>query len=111
MTDTDVTLAELRKNAGLSHQQVADRMGVSKPRVVQIEADYPNLKYTVVLRYLDAVGASVRVTTPGTQSLDVERIVAAPERSTTRQRRARHRTHPNSPTESEPRDVEVLVGP
>ena len=91
MTESTVTLADLRKSAGLTQLQVAERMGVTKGRVTQIEADYPELKYPVVARYLSALGAQVKVMVSG-QTVDAHDVVANPERSTTRARRARHAT-------------------
>jgi transcriptional regulator with XRE-family HTH domain len=62
------TLADLRRLAGLHQSDVAKRMGVNRPRVSQIERDFPNLQYQVVARYLQALGAAA-VTIRGTKTL------------------------------------------
>ena len=56
-----VTLADVRKATGMTWLQVAKKMGVTKGRVGQIEADYPNVHHLVAQRYLEAVGAVVTV--------------------------------------------------
>lgn len=53
------TLADLRKDAELTQQEVAERMGVNQPRVSQIERDYPNLHLTVVSSYIQAIGGQI----------------------------------------------------
>lgn len=52
-------LSDLRKRTGKSLQDVGDAMGVNKFRISQIERDYPNITLTVMLRYMDALGAGV----------------------------------------------------
>ncbi len=63
---TEYTLADLRKRAGLIQEQVADRMGVTRARVSQIERDFPNLYFQVVDSYLRALDENTTVTINGT---------------------------------------------
>lgn len=60
-----VTLADVRRRAGRTQRQVAERMGVSRMRVSQIEADYPHVTFPVLLRYMDGLGGGVRFAVPG----------------------------------------------
>lgn len=109
MRENELTLAELRKQAGMTQLQVAEQMGVTKGRITQIEADYPELKYTVVMRYMKAIDAHVRVSVKGS-TVDMNTVVANPERQTTAARRSRHKTLPPS-YPSDPRHMEIPVGP
>ncbi len=77
------TLADLRRAAGLSLSQVADRMGVGKNQVSKIEARYPNLNYETFTRYITALGGSMRITV-GTAHADVDQLIPDPERAATR---------------------------
>lgn len=54
-----MTLADLRRMADMTQLQVADRMGVSRGRVSQMEAQFPNLMFSVVQSYLAAVGGRI----------------------------------------------------
>lgn len=57
-----VRLATLRKRSGLTQAQVAEIMGVSQPRVAEIERHPYRVSYGRVRRYLEAIGASLEVT-------------------------------------------------
>lgn len=59
---TEMKLADLRHRAGLSQPQMAERMGVSKTQVSRIEASYPDVMFTTLRRYLDALGLEIRYT-------------------------------------------------
>lgn len=54
------TLADLRRTTGLSRRVVAERMGVNEPRVAQIEACYPRLRYDTLSKYIQALGGDIR---------------------------------------------------
>lgn len=56
------TLADLRKQKGLTQSEVAERMFVSPKQVSRIEAAYPQLMFTSLRAYLDAVGVDVHFT-------------------------------------------------
>jgi transcriptional regulator with XRE-family HTH domain len=60
MSEQPRALADLRRAAGLSQLQVAQRMGVGKGRVGHIEARYPNVNYGTLTRYISAVGGSIQ---------------------------------------------------
>lgn len=52
-------LAALRLRAGLSQQQVAERMGVSQPQVARCEQGKHDPGTETIARLADALGASV----------------------------------------------------
>ncbi|MGP9614507.1 helix-turn-helix transcriptional regulator [Brachybacterium sp. AOP42-B2-9] len=53
-------LRELRENAGLTQQQLADRIGVSQRQVSKIEhGDLENAKVGTIRGYLEAVGGGL----------------------------------------------------
>lgn len=54
-------LAQRRKELGLTQQDVADRMDVTKSRVSQIERGEVST-FAVVARFVEALGGSVQVT-------------------------------------------------
>jgi DNA-binding XRE family transcriptional regulator len=55
-------LRELRQAAGLSQQQVAERIGVSQRQVSKIEhGDIDNAKIRTIRGYLEAVGGNIAV--------------------------------------------------
>lgn len=58
-TTSGTTLADLRRMAGMTQLQVADKMGCTRGRVSQVEAQFPDLMFTVVQSYLKAVGACI----------------------------------------------------
>ncbi|MGW7510670.1 helix-turn-helix domain-containing protein [Streptomyces massasporeus] len=55
-----LTLAVLRRRAGLSQAQVAEKMFVSKAQVSRIEAMYPDLMFPTLRAYMDAIGVNIR---------------------------------------------------
>lgn len=77
------TLADLRHAAGLSQEQVAQRMGVGKARILHIEAKFPNINYGTLTRYISAVGGSIQFTV-GTTHTYADQIVPDPEKRGTR---------------------------
>ncbi|WP_433267832.1 helix-turn-helix domain-containing protein [Actinosynnema sp. CS-041913] len=55
-------LAQLREERGLSQTQVAGRMGISQPRVSQLErGEVGQLEVDTLNRYITAVGGRLRV--------------------------------------------------
>ncbi len=53
-------LRELREDAGLTQQELADRIGVSQRQVSKIEhGELDNAKVGTVRRYLEAVGGGL----------------------------------------------------
>lgn len=56
-----VTLADLRRASGKNQREVGEAMGVTRGRVTQIEADFPNVHYLLVQRYVEAVGGRLTV--------------------------------------------------
>lgn len=61
MTQT-MKLSDLRLRCGLSQPQLAERMGVSRVQVSRIEAMYPDVMFTTLRRYLDALDLDIRFT-------------------------------------------------
>lgn len=57
-----MSLAEMRRAKGMLQRHVAEKMGVSKERISQIENGFPYLHFNVVRDYLEALGACVTVT-------------------------------------------------
>lgn len=55
----ELTLADMRKKAGLSQEKVAQRMGVSRGQVQRYEILYPDISFMAVRRYVEAVGGRV----------------------------------------------------
>ncbi|MGW1963609.1 helix-turn-helix domain-containing protein [Streptomyces sp. NPDC001935] len=60
-----MVLADLRRLSGLSRLEVARRMGVSKARPGQIERDFPNVRFSVVQAYIQALGGRVEFAAVG----------------------------------------------
>lgn len=77
------TLADLRRAAGMSRKQVGERMGVNWQRVGQIEARYPNVNYTTLTRYIEAVGGSVQLVV-GSTRIRADQLVTDPSLAGTR---------------------------
>ncbi|HEX9765679.1 MAG TPA: helix-turn-helix domain-containing protein [Nitriliruptorales bacterium] len=55
-----VALTKLREQAGLSQRELADRIGVSQPRVAAIERSR-NLTIDVLEQYVAALGATLEL--------------------------------------------------
>lgn len=58
-TEAKRTLTKLRETAGLTQAEVARRMGVIRPRIYQIERDFPSVRFDVVQEYLHALGGEM----------------------------------------------------
>lgn len=55
-------LAQLRENAGVSQTELARRMGVSQPRISQLEQGDPGqMELDTLRRYVGALGGRLRV--------------------------------------------------
>ena len=54
-----LALARLRKGSSLTQQQVADRMGVARPRVAEIERNPLRVSLGRMMRYAEAIGVSL----------------------------------------------------
>jgi HTH-type transcriptional regulator/antitoxin HipB len=52
-------LRELRKRAGLTQEQVAERMGTSSTYLSRLEAGQRDIRLSTVLRLLDALGSDL----------------------------------------------------
>lgn len=78
MTEEPMTLSSLRTAQGLSLLEVGRRMGVTKPRVGQIERDFPNVRFSVVRAYIEAVGGAVSFVGLGGSSVLADQIQQDP---------------------------------
>jgi len=72
-------LTALREQAGLSQRELAQRIGVSQPRVAAIEQS-PNVTLDVLKQYVDAVGGKLEVNV--VRGKRRTSLVGAPRRST-----------------------------
>ncbi|MFE5774276.1 helix-turn-helix domain-containing protein [Brachybacterium sp. NPDC056505] len=55
-------LRELRRDAGLTQEQLAERIGVSQRQVSKIErGDVENARVATIRRYLEAVGGDLAI--------------------------------------------------
>lgn len=55
-------LAQLREERGLTQVQVAERMGISQPRVSQLEkGDIDQMEVDTIRRYVAAVGGRLKI--------------------------------------------------
>jgi transcriptional regulator with XRE-family HTH domain len=77
------SLADLRRAAGLSESQVAQRMNLTKGRIQQIEARYPAVNYDTLVRYITALGGSIQFTV-GTTHTYADQIGPDPDKAGTR---------------------------
>lgn len=77
-------LSDLRREAGLTQEVVADRMGVHKRRVGQIEAAYPNVRFDTLTKYMDALGGTIRFVV-GKMDARHDRIITDPDLEATRE--------------------------
>lgn len=77
-------LSDLRREASMTQLEVAERMGVSKKRVSQIEALYPNIRYDTLINYLEAVGGYMQLGV-GALRIRHDQIVSDPNLEGTRE--------------------------
>lgn len=54
-------LLESRQRAGLTQEEIAKRLGVSQPRVAEIESMDNDPRLSTLIEYARAVGAEIRV--------------------------------------------------
>lgn len=55
-------LADLRERAGLSQEDLGKRMGVSQPRISQLEhGDLDQMELDTIRRYVQALGGELRI--------------------------------------------------
>lgn len=79
--DLGKALRVLRKNAGLTQEQVAHSMGIKPSKISEVENGRKGLRWYTVLRYVTAVNANLReladeiernpAATSGTSSQDI----------------------------------------
>ncbi len=62
--DLGLVVREQRRGAGLSQQQLADRVGVSRRWIIQMEQGKPGVELGLVLKTLSALGLQVYVGLP-----------------------------------------------
>lgn len=74
------TLADLRRQSGVSQAQIAERMGITQPRVSHLEARYPNIRYEKLIAYLEAIGVDLRFIGPGGINIAAHDVGADPTR-------------------------------
>jgi predicted XRE-type DNA-binding protein len=61
------TLVSLRKAQRISQRDLARKLGISQPRVAQIEKLAGSLSADLMLRYVEAIGATIRIEPRATQ--------------------------------------------
>ena len=54
-------LVELRKKRGLTQSQIAKQLGVTQPRIAEIESGLSGVKAETLFRYARAVGATLTI--------------------------------------------------
>lgn len=82
------TLARLREAARLTQEQVAKSMGVGRPQVSRIEAQFPGVPFVSLLAYLKAIGAEdVVLSHPVLGEIPITDVVADPTRQQALERR------------------------
>lgn len=77
------TLADLRREAGLTQEQVGKAMGVKAPQVSRIEARYPDVNFQHVRRYMEALGAHIVFTEWNLGDVWADNVIADPARAAT----------------------------
>jgi len=70
-----VWLPELRRQAGLTQEQLAERLGVTQSWVSQVESE-TDVRLSTVSAYVAALGGRLRLcaTLPGSQDIDLTRV-------------------------------------
>lgn len=61
--ELQLLLKELRQQAGLTVNQVAERMGISQPAVSKLEKNASRATFTTLQRYAQACGSELRIST------------------------------------------------
>ena len=89
--DLGLTIRDHRRHRGLSQQALAERIGVSRQWVVEMEGGKERAEVGLVMRALLALGAELSVNLPGVPShpsatarlskIDLDAIVARARRS------------------------------
>lgn len=74
------TLADLRRQAGVTQAQIAQHMGVTQSRVSHLEARYPNVRYEKLVAYMTALGADLRFVGPNGINIAATDVHADPHR-------------------------------
>lgn len=80
------TLADLRREVGLSRAEVSRRMGVSVAQVTRVEVQYPDVMFPTLRRYMDALGVKI-VYDGDSFAYESDTVEQDPEREATRQAR------------------------
>ncbi|MFE1046338.1 helix-turn-helix domain-containing protein [Streptomyces olivaceus] len=65
----DPMLSDLRKRAGLTQAEVADRLFLSTAQVRRIEAHYPHVMFNSLRAYLDVIGVDVKLSQDGFEDI------------------------------------------
>lgn len=76
-----MTLADLRRQAGLTQREVGEKMGRSQPQVARYEALYPELPFTTVQKYIEALGGRVFFRPKRGSAVNVSSVVADPAKA------------------------------
>ena len=88
--DLGLTIRDHRRHRGLSQQALAERIGVSRQWVVEMEGGKERAEVGLVMRALLALGAELSVNLPGVPShpsaahlpkIDLDAIIARARRS------------------------------
>ena len=86
--DLGLTIRDHRRHRGLSQQVLAERIGVSRQWVVEVEGGKERAEVGLVMRALAALDAELSVSLPGVLShplaarlpkIDLDAIIARPE--------------------------------
>ena len=62
--ETEIRLADIRKAAHLTQEQVAKRLGVARPRIAEIERHPYSVSLGKLRDYLHVLGADIRIVFP-----------------------------------------------
>ena len=79
--DVGAAIRQRRRRLGLGQQSLADRIGVSRQWVVEIEKGKPRAELALVLRALGTLGMSLSLgETAARPAVDIDAIVEAARR-------------------------------